>query len=103
MHIKHSGQRPITIRPTTTTTPELPTYPGAVAWTGSACVPAIRTKVSKRPIHTIRPAVWDGERITQAVPEHIAQAASIREALREAARQERANTFINPVTNPVTK
>lgn len=89
MHIKHSGQRP-SPRPTTraTTTPELPTYPGAVAWTGSACVPAIRTKVSKRPIHTIRPAV----------PEHIAQAASIREALREAARQERANTFINPVT-----
>ena len=32
------------------------------------------------------------------LPEHIAQAASIREALREAARQERANTFINPVT-----
>lgn len=85
MHIKHSGQRP---SPRPATTPELPTYPGAVAWTGSACVPAIRTKVSKRPIHTIRPAV----------PEHIAQAASIREALREAARQERANTFINPVT-----
>jgi len=35
MHIKHSGQRPLTIRtrPAQTTAQALPQYPGAIAWT----------------------------------------------------------------------